>query len=294
MSDSKALSHLLSLPNEITVKIFGHTKPEDICSISLANRKFYKLFHDDYVWQLMCNTQYPTSRILEAQKDLDKDGTLGQLFSTIPESKAATSLRLLYPNTHLDAELSNNNALSTESNEMVWKILYKYISNPISYIAKERGITLLNFLDGLFVRGQKHWATEIGESAYGQIIHLYYVWWFDIKAVIKCVHPGTYDIVWRLKVDEGSYGLGGLNFKTQVIANSYDEALHTPERVVREINYVSSSWLFNDDQSKGIWIEYCLPYQIVVPEERVIDGEYIWYDIKCKIFDTDGFQRNGL
>ncbi|CAG8732430.1 6529_t:CDS:2, partial [Acaulospora morrowiae] len=91
-----------------------------------------------------------------------------------------------------------------------------------------------------------------------------------------------------------SYGLGGLNFKTQVIANSYDEALNTPERVVREINYVSSSWMFDENQSKGTWIDYCLPCQIVVPEERVIDGEYIWYDIKCKIFDADGFQRNDL
>ncbi|CAG8755724.1 14398_t:CDS:2, partial [Acaulospora morrowiae] len=116
MSDSKALSRLLSLPNEITVKIFGHTKPEDICSISLANRKFYKLFHDDYVWQLMCKTQYPTSRILEAQKDLDKDGNLRQLFYTVPESR--TALRLLYPSTNLDAELNNNTVLSTESNEM--------------------------------------------------------------------------------------------------------------------------------------------------------------------------------
>ncbi|CAG8510045.1 5497_t:CDS:10 [Acaulospora morrowiae] len=303
MSSSSASRFLLSLPNEITMEILGHTDLKDINSISLANRKFHKLLQDDYVWQLMCKIQYPESRITDAQKDLDENETLKQLSTTsIPESKTGENisifenlkhfLRSLYPRTEQDAEPSTDVSPPTENNEMEWMNLYKYLSNPISFIAKEKGVTWLDCHDGPF-RGQNHWETEDGESAYGKIVHLNYVWWFDVVATLKCVQPGTYDVIWRFKVDGRSFGLNGLNFKTQVLANSYEE-LDTPEKVVQEKNHVSGSNVFRDIKSKGTWAEYCLPYQIDVPKERIVDGENVWYDVRCKIYNHNGSQKCGL
>ncbi|CAG8766926.1 8164_t:CDS:2, partial [Acaulospora morrowiae] len=129
--------------------------------------------------------------------------------------------------------------------------------------------------------------------AYGKIVHLNYVWWFDVIATLKCVQPGTYDVIWRLKVDERNFGLDGLDFKTQVLVNSYEE-LDTPETVVHEKNHVADSSLFRNIKSKGTWAEYCLPYQIDVPKEKVVNGEYVWYDVRCIIYNHDGSQKSGV
>ncbi|CAG8696483.1 17772_t:CDS:2, partial [Acaulospora morrowiae] len=282
MSSSKASGFLLSLPIEIIVEILGHTNLEDICSISL----------EDYVWQQMCKIQYPESRITEAQQDLDENGTLKQVFTSIPESKTAASLRSLHPHNEQDAESSTDVSPPTENNEMEWMVLYKYLSNPISYIAKEKGVTWLDCRDGPFF-DRCHWETEIGESAYGKIVHLNHVWWFDVIATLKCVQPGTFDVVWKFKVDGLNFGLDDLNFKTQVLANSYEKS-DTPETVIQEINHVAGSNVFEKIKSKRTWAEYCLPYQIDVPKERVVDGEYVWYDVRCKIYNHDGFPKSGL
>ncbi|CAG8622791.1 16305_t:CDS:2, partial [Acaulospora morrowiae] len=164
MSSSGASRFLLSLPNEILMEILGHTNLEDICSISLANRKFHKLLQDDYVWQLMCKIQYPESRIAEAQEDLDEDETLKQLFTSVPESKTASSLRSLYSRTEQDEETSTDVPPPTENNEMEWKTLefQLNLAKPISYIAKEKGVTWLDCHEGSF-GSRNHWETEAGE-----------------------------------------------------------------------------------------------------------------------------------
>ncbi|CAG8615678.1 17625_t:CDS:2, partial [Acaulospora morrowiae] len=129
--------------------------------------------------------------------------------------------------------------------------------------------------------------------AYGKIVHLNHVWWFDVVATLKCVQPGTYDVIWRFKVDRINIGLDGLNFKTQVLANSYEDS-DTSEMVVQEKNHVVGSNVFKRIKSKRLWAEYCLPYQIDVPKERIVDGEHVWYDVRCKIYNHDGFPKCGL
>ncbi|CAG8510063.1 5498_t:CDS:2 [Acaulospora morrowiae] len=270
MSNSK--SYLLSLPNEITAEILGNTKPEDICSISLSNQKFYKFFHDDYVWKLMCKNQYPSAIILEAQKDLDEDRVLKQLFTTVPEPKTDASLSSLCTGQEVES--------STDVHSVTEK------TNPIIYIAKDRGVRWVS-LNGPSVRGQTLWEIITRRSAYGKVIRLdlYDVNVFKVTATHKFVQPGTYDVIWRVKL-ERDFSLKSLNFMVQVTASDY--------RVVAETGLFTMRYDSKIDiQSKGNWVEYC-PHEIVVPEERTVDGKYFWYAVVCNIYDYSGNPVNGL
>ncbi|CAG8567850.1 4039_t:CDS:2, partial [Dentiscutata heterogama] len=158
-------------------------------------------------------------------------------------------------------------------------------ANYTNFIAEERGVIWLDCQAG--GGNDHHWRTlEDLQSEFGKVVHLKYVWWFDVSSTLKSVLPGTYEVVWRLKIDSSSY-LQGLNFSTtQVDENDADHE--------QSYNHIPQSTTYANIARRNEWVEYCLPYRIVVPKRRIVDGKMTYHDIHIKIYNHDGRLKSGL
>ncbi|CAG8546657.1 11577_t:CDS:10, partial [Ambispora leptoticha] len=247
------------LPNEIIQKILGLLNARDIFSISLH-------VQDDYVWHLMCKNQFSEESINEERERLRRVNSA----QTNVGPDASESL------SSMDEEDFDEN--------INWQSLYMKLSRPMSFLARDRGVVWLDTADG----GTHHWKTlDCDESEYGKVVFLDYVWWFDVWGIISNVRPGIYDVVWRFKVDS-NFSLQSLNFVTKVF-EVFDEEIRETKTT-----HLADSSVFEHIANDGGWVEYCLPDQITVPEERVIGSVRIPHSVECKIYNYLGFIKRGL
>ncbi|CAG8634656.1 10098_t:CDS:2, partial [Ambispora gerdemannii] len=254
-----------TLPNEIIQKILGLLNLRDIFSVALVNKNLYLHFQDDYVWHLMCTSQFCEEDINEEKERLRKD------------TSESSSL--------MDEENFDEN--------INWRSMYMKLSRPISFLAKDRGVIWLDTADG--VGNTHHWKTlDCDESEYGKVVFLDYVWWFDVWGNIPNVLPGIYDVIWRFKVNQ-NFRLQGLNFVTKAF-EVFDEELEQKhgEPIETKKTHLTNSKVFELIAEDGDWVEYCLPYQITIPEERVLDSVRIPHSVECKIYNYLGFIKRGL
>ncbi|CAG8776457.1 690_t:CDS:2, partial [Racocetra persica] len=218
------------IPYEIVVKILTFLPAKDLCSISLVNKNLLSFTQDDYVWQSICISQFPASRISEERKkmitkeesDLDIFEESDQDFffeesdnDIFEESDQDTFEEIIFISNlgKTTPSVENNNDVTVSE----WKRLYKRLSRHINFIVEERGVT---WLDCQEHGGNKHhWRTiKDSQSEFGKVVCLKYVWWFD------AVLPGTYDVVWRLKIKGNNHWtIQGLNFSANVIERLEDE-----------------------------------------------------------------------
>ncbi|CAG8617727.1 2588_t:CDS:2, partial [Gigaspora rosea] len=158
-------------------------------------------------------------------------------------------------------------------------------ANYTNFIAEERGIIWLDRQTG--GGNDHHWRTlEDLQSEFGRVVHLKCVWWFDVSSTLKSVLPGTYEVIWRLKIDSSSY-LQGLNFSTTLLDENDADHEQYYNHIPQPITYANIA-------SKNEWVEYCLPYRIVVPKRRVVNGKMTYHDIHLKIYNHDGKLKSGL
>ncbi|RHZ51154.1 hypothetical protein Glove_482g73 [Diversispora epigaea] len=339
------------LPNEIYYKILANIKATDLFAITLASKRIYQILKDDdYVWHLMCQSQYPKKRILEVKENIISDVATKKELKDIERKRNAkrnsttTNVRKRNEtNEEFEEDSSNEyseeygeeynggygeecgegeesdeseekeyceekkkeeveneqNEMDSQKNIITWKDLYKYLSNPIIYMAREREICWLDCSEVPFNR--HHWSTVIyPESEYGKVVCLNYVWLFKVIAKLKCVQPGNYDIIWKFRVNKNSYaGLSKLNFETRLLHYNYqDQEVEGKEELVLVKTELSCPNLFKEISFKNDWVEHCLYHQIVVPERRnndiINNGENFWYNVECKISNYDRYQKRGL
>ncbi|CAG8463490.1 8144_t:CDS:2 [Gigaspora rosea] len=264
------------IPYEIVVKILILLPAKDLCSISLVNKNLLSFTQDDYVWQSICISRFPANRISEEQKNMIAD----EATSKIQETS--------------NSESKNDEQQVTVSEHSEWKRLYKRLSKHINFIAKERGVVWLDCQDGGGIR--HHWQTLINsQSEFGKVVYLKYVWWFDVSSTLKSVLPGTYDVVWRLKIDRDQLNFQNLNFRTTVIEKAKDEIdTETNLHNEQEYTHIPQSTTYDNIAHKRDWVEYCLPYKIVVPERKVVDDKLVYYDVHLKIYNHQGYLKSGL
>ncbi|CAG8610119.1 5856_t:CDS:2, partial [Dentiscutata heterogama] len=278
---------------------------------SSVNKNLLSFTQDDYVWRSICINQFPASRISEEQKNMipDEDTSKVQetnnsdnqsgpsIFGTIVSS--VYGLANLVLNTP-SVESNSNEQQVTVSEHSEWKRLYKRLSKHINFIAKERCVTWLDCQDGGGTL--HHWRTiEDSQSEFGSAVYLEYVWWFDVSSNLKSVLPGTYDVVWRLKMEEGNYrrryqryhpnNVRNLNFSTTLEDEiDAETAIHDEQRY----EHMPQPEMYTNLARKNKWVEYCLPYKIVVPERKVVDGKLVYHDVYLKIYNHEGFLKSGL
>ncbi|CAG8663112.1 6921_t:CDS:2, partial [Ambispora leptoticha] len=258
------------LPNEIIKKILSFLNARDIFSISLVNKNLHQHVQDKYVWQLMCINRFSEESIneeKERQRRINAKTSVEPVASESPSDEANVN----------------------------WRSLYMKLSRPISFLAKDREIIWLDNADG--VGNTHHWKTlTCDESEYGKAVFLDYVWWFDVRGTLPNVEPGTYDVIWRFKVDPNRYaGLHNLTFETDVFEVFDEESELINEKPIEmKKRFLASSEIFDRIAEDGGWLEYCLPDQITVSEERVIDSVRIPHSVVCKIYNHEGFVKRGL
>ncbi|CAG8515066.1 4196_t:CDS:2 [Diversispora eburnea] len=158
------------------------------------------------------------------------------------------------------------NEMNSQKNIITWKDLYKYLSNPIVYMAKEREICWLDCSEAPFNR--HHWSTVIyPESECGKVVCLNYVWLFK-----------------NYQDQEG-------NEKEE----RKEERKEESEKLISVKAELSSPNLFKEISLKNDWVEHQLYHQIVIPEIRNNnDGKNYWYNVECKISNNDRYQKRGL
>ncbi|CAG8666795.1 4278_t:CDS:1, partial [Scutellospora calospora] len=59
-------------------------------------------------------------------------------------------------------------------------------------------------------------------------------------------------------------------------------------------NHIPQASLYTNISHKNDWVEYCLPYKIVVPERKVVDGKLVYHDVGLKIHNHVGSMKSGL
>ncbi|CAG8593268.1 3640_t:CDS:2, partial [Dentiscutata erythropus] len=261
----------------------------------------------DYVWQSICINQFPASRISEEQKNMIADEATSKVQETNNSDNQSGPTNLVLNN--LLVESNSNEQQVTVSEHSEWKRLYKRLSKHINFIAKERCVTWLDCQDGGGTR--HHWRTiEDSQrcaslyltfftffiairlrvlpinSEFGSAVYLEYVWWFDVSSNLKSVLPGTYDVVWRLKMEEAKL-LSREQLEDEIDAET---AIHDEQRH----EHTPQHEIYTNLARKNKWVEYCLPYKIVVPERKVVDGKLVYHDVYLKIYNHEGFLKSGL
>ncbi|CAG8558513.1 11550_t:CDS:2, partial [Diversispora eburnea] len=152
-----------------------------------------------------------------------------------------------------------------------WKDLYKKLTKLVNFMAEERIVGWLDTDD------QTYWKTEEDlSSEYGKVIHLNYVWWFDIFSKFRCVQPGTYNVLWKIKVDKSFYGLDDVKFTV----TTYQE--NSESIILSEESCVIGHDTFKDIAEINDWVEYHVPIRAIDIPEGGIDE---WYDVECKIHE---------
>ncbi|CAG8684226.1 11236_t:CDS:2 [Gigaspora margarita] len=250
------------IPYEIVVKILTLLSAKDLCSVSLVDKNLLTFTQDNYVWELICINRFPASRISEEQKNMIADEAISKIQQTN------------------NSESKNDEQQVTISENSEWKRLYKRLSKYINFLGNEWDVVGLD-------DGQFPWKIlETSQSEYGRVAILEIVMWFDVSLTLKSVLPGTYDVVWRLGVTKDSWDFEKINFRTTVIekasidledeidaekANELDNetTIHNKQRY----NHIPQSSTYYNIACKKKWVEYCLPYKIVVPEQKVVDGK---------------------
>ncbi|RIA87774.1 hypothetical protein C1645_739867 [Glomus cerebriforme] len=251
------------IPNEIVVKIFCFLPAKDLCSVSLVNKNLWSVTQDDYVWQSACDNQFPADYVSQELK---------KMINEEPISEGCNS---------------DEQQVVNKTNG---KKLFKRLHRHISFIAKERGVVWLDCQE----RGGNyhHWKTlEDSQSEFGKVVFLEHVWWFDVFSTLKAVAPGTYYVVWRLKVKLRQISLHDLNFYTTVVEKIEDS---NEETIIHEYNHIPQRIMFTNISRKNDWVEYRLPYKLVVPEREVINGKLLYHNVHIKIYNYDGFLKSGL
>ncbi|KAF0562142.1 f-box protein pp2-a12-like [Gigaspora margarita] len=258
------------IPYEIVVKILTLLSAKDLCSVSLVEKNLLTFTQDNYVWELICINRFPASRISEEQKNMIADETISKIQQTN------------------NSESKNDEQQVTISENSEWKRLYKRLSKYINFLANERDVVGLD-------DGQFPWKIlETSQSEYGKVAILEIVMWFDVSLTLKSVLPGTYDVVWRLGVTKDSWDFEKINFRTTVIEKLEDEidaekledeldnetTIHNKQRY----NHIPQSSTYYNIACKKKWVEYCLPYKIVVPEQKVVDGKLVYHDVRLRIY----------
>ncbi|GES88127.1 F-box protein PP2-A12-like [Rhizophagus clarus] len=248
------------VPSEIVVNVLSFLPAKDLCSISLVNKNLWSFIQDDYVWQSICINQFPVNYVSE------------ELNKMIAEEYASRG--------------SNS---EEQPVNIINKKLYKRLSRHISFMAKERRITWLDIQQG--GGNYHHWRTlEDSQSEFGKIVFLDNVWWFDVMSTLKAVLPGIYDIVWRLKI-KSENDIHDLNFSATVVEKIEDG---NEEMTIHEYNHTPQRSMFSSIARKKDWVEYRLPYNLVVPEREVIGDKLVYHDVHLKIFNYSGFLKTGL
>ncbi|CAG8575373.1 13648_t:CDS:2 [Ambispora leptoticha] len=139
-----------------------------------------------------------------------------------------------------------------------------------------------------------YWKTEENKESYtGKIVTLCQVCFFEVKTTFNAVSPGTYDVVWRLKVHPEHEGLTNLKFTAEVI-EQVKKAPSGFKGYNKLETYDTNEDLFKYLASKYRWVDLALPFKVTIPEERMIGDESTWYDVEVKIFDHSGNWKKGL
>ncbi|CAG8569599.1 3447_t:CDS:2, partial [Ambispora gerdemannii] len=225
---------------------------------------------NDYVWYLMCTNQFSEESINEKKERL--------------RTNAKASVKL-------DASDSSSSMDEENFDESFnWRRMYMKLSRPISFVAKDRGVLWLDTADGIV--NTHHWKTlDCDESEYGKVVFLDYVWWFDVWGNIPNVLPGIYDVIWRFKVNP-NFRLQNLQFVTRVL-EVFNEKLELKhgEPIETQTTHLMNSKIFELIAEGGNWVEYCLPYQITIPEERVIDSVRIPHSVEYRLYNHEDIKR---
>ncbi|CAG8731417.1 4331_t:CDS:2 [Gigaspora margarita] len=290
------------IPYEIVVKILSFLPAKDLCSISLVNKNLLSFTQDDYIWQSICINQFPASRISEEQNMISEEATskiqetdnLGNQSGTNFIETIVSNLAKLVLSTP-SVESNSNEKQVTVSEHSEWKRLYKRLSRHINFIAKERGVIWLDCQQG--GGDNHHWRTiEDSQSEFGKVVYLDYVWWFDVSSTLKAVLPGTYDVVWRLKIEQIVYTAFNIQLNIYLINKKFEDegdaetAIHDEQKH----NHIPQPTLYANITRKSEWVEYCLPYKIDVPERKIVDGKMVYHDIHLKIYNHDSTSKSGL
>ncbi|RHZ46441.1 hypothetical protein Glove_621g63 [Diversispora epigaea] len=184
-----------------------------------------------------------------------------------------------YPNSRILEVKKSTSTLSTHE----WKDLYKKLTKLVKFMAEERNVCWLDD------DNQTYWKTEEDNSSEcGKVIHLNYVWWFDVFSKIQCVQPGTYNVLWRIKVDKNFYGLDNMKFTVTVNSNAYQE--NSESIILSEESCVISNNTFKDIAEMNDWVEYHVPIRAIDIPDGGIDE---WYDVECKIHE-DRICKSGI
>ncbi|CAG8470943.1 844_t:CDS:2 [Gigaspora rosea] len=244
------------IPYEIVVKILIFLPAKDLCSISLVNKNLLSFTQDDYVWKSICISRFPAN-----------------------QSK-------------------NDEQQVTVSEHSEWKRLYKRLSKYINFLANERDAVGLD-------DEQYPWKIlETSLSEFGKVAILEVVMWFDVSIISSCLIDSKisstwqYDVVWRLGVTKDSWDFQSINFRTTVIEKAsidleeeidaekakdeFDDEtmIHNKQKY----NHIPESSMYYNIACKKKWVEYCLPYKIVVPEQKVVDGKLVYHDVHLRIY----------
>ncbi|CAG8577108.1 851_t:CDS:2 [Ambispora gerdemannii] len=159
---------------------------------------------------------------------------------------------------------------------------------PRKFLAKDASIEWLDATDALY------WKTEENNESYtGKIVTLYQVCFFDVQTTFNKVAPGIYDVIWRLKVHPEHEGLVGLKFSVEVTEKVKNAPSGFKGYNKTEIHDANEA-LFKDLASKYRWVDLTLPFNLEIPEERLIGSESTWYDVEVKVFDHSGIWKKGL
>ncbi|RHZ64393.1 hypothetical protein Glove_325g4 [Diversispora epigaea] len=178
--------------------------------------------------------------------------------------------RYQYPNSRI---LEVKKSTSTRE----WKDLYKKLSKLVKFMAEERNVCWM------YADDQSYWKTEEDiSSECGKVIYLNYVWWFDVFSKIQCVQPGTYNVLWRIKVDKNFSVIDNVKFTVTVKANTYQE--NSESIILFEESCVGSFKGMNN------WVEYLVPIRAIDIPDGGIDE---WYDVECGI-QEDRIRKSGI
>ncbi|RIB10975.1 hypothetical protein C2G38_2204702 [Gigaspora rosea] len=279
------MSNIFSIiPYEIVVKILILLPAKDLCSISLVNKNLLSFTQDDYVWKSICISRFPANRISEEQKYMIEDLATSKVQETNNSgNRSGSNILKLFKNDEQQVTVSGHNE---------WKRLYKRLSKYINFLANERDAVGLD--NGLYP-----WKIlETSLSEFGKVAILEVVMWFDVSLTLKSVLPGTYDVVWRLGITKYSWDFQSINFRTTVIekasidleeeidAEKAKDELDNETMIhnKKKYNHIPESSTYYNIACKNKWVEYCLPYKIVVPEQKVVDGKLVYHDVHLSIY----------
>ncbi|CAG8599490.1 17354_t:CDS:2, partial [Racocetra fulgida] len=205
------------IPYEIVVKILTFLPAKDLCSISLVNKNLLSFTQDDYVWQSICISQFPASRISEERKKMIRKEATSRVQNTSDTGNQSDQNGSNYSDQEIFKESGQDFFEESESDQ---------------YFSEESD-------QNIFEESDQDIFEESDQDNFEEIIF--------ISNLGPSVENNN-DVTLEDEIDA----------ETAI----HDEKLynHTPHRS-----------LYTNIARKNEWVEYCLPYKIVIPERKVVD-----------------------